>query len=161
MGEIGPKDLIENTRLRMVGIIIAEMVAAKTLPKNEVVGMIATLREAFEKPVAGSDSTQLKPAVPIEKSVNNDYLVCLEDGRQLKMLKRHLRTEFNMTPEQYRQKWGLPANYPMVAPAYAKPTTVQTKSSGSGKAKVPSGVKKPVSMSRRAKKTAKPTVTKV
>lgn len=61
-----------------------------------------------------------EPAVPIEKSVTPDYIICLEDGKRMKMLKRHLRTMYNMTPDQYRERWGLPANYPMVAPNYAK-----------------------------------------
>jgi predicted transcriptional regulator len=63
---------------------------------------------------------ELKPAVPIKKSVTADYIVCLEDGKRLKMLKRHLMSSYNMTPDQYRTKWGLPADYPMVAPNYAK-----------------------------------------
>ena len=61
----------------------------------------------------------LKPAVPVEESVFDDFIVCLEDGKKLKMLKRHLMTSFNLTPDQYRQRWGLPADYPMVAPNYA------------------------------------------
>ena len=64
--------------------------------------------------------TELKPVVPVKKSVFPDYVVCLEDGRKLKMLKRHLRASYNMTPGEYRAKWGLPADYPMGAPNYAK-----------------------------------------
>jgi len=60
------------------------------------------------------------PAIPIEKSVQDDYIICLEDGRKLKMLKRHLKSAYNMTPEEYRKRWNLPSNYPMVAPNYAK-----------------------------------------
>ena len=63
---------------------------------------------------------ELTPAVPIRKSVTDDYIVCLEDGKKLKMLKRHLMTSYGMTPEDYREKWGLPYDYPMVAPAYAR-----------------------------------------
>jgi predicted transcriptional regulator len=65
-------------------------------------------------------TSRSEPAVPIEDSIHPDYIVCLEDGRKLKMLKRHLKTAYNITPEQYRERWGLPANYPMVAPNYAK-----------------------------------------
>lgn len=61
-----------------------------------------------------------EPAVPLNQSVHDDYIICLEDGKQLKMLKRHLKSAYNMTPEQYRERWGLPADYPMVAPNYAK-----------------------------------------
>ena len=64
--------------------------------------------------------TELKPAVPVKKSVTPDYIVCLEDGKKLKMLKRHLNTAYDLTPDAYRAKWGLPSDYPMVAPNYAK-----------------------------------------
>lgn len=73
-----------------------------------------------------------KPAVPIKKSVFPDYIVCLEDGKKLKMLKRHLKTSYNMTPEEYRERWGLPADYPMVAPNYAKHRSRLAKEIGLG-----------------------------
>ncbi len=66
-----------------------------------------------------SAANRPQPAVPIKRSITPDYLICLEDGKQLKMLKRHLKTAYNMTPEEYRERWGLPADYPMVAPNYA------------------------------------------
>ena len=69
---------------------------------------------------SGKTPTRTTPAVPIEDSVQDDYIVCLEDGRKLKMLKRHLRSSYNMTPEEYRERWNLPSDYPMVAPNYAK-----------------------------------------
>ena len=74
-----------------------------------------------------------EPAVPIKKSVQPDYIVCLEDGRKLKMLKRHLRTAYNMTPEDYRARWKLPSDYPMVAPNYAKKRSSLAKKIGLGK----------------------------
>ncbi|MCS6877350.1 MAG: MucR family transcriptional regulator [Geminicoccaceae bacterium] len=80
-------------------------------------------KEVQEKPT---------PAVPIKKSVANDYIICLEDGKKLKMLKRHLKTRYNMTPEEYRKKWGLPDDYPMVAPAYAKQRSELAKKIGLG-----------------------------
>ena len=73
-----------------------------------------------------------QPAVPIKKSVTPDYIVCLEDGKKLKMLKRHLKTAYNMTPEQYRERWGLPSDYPMVAPNYAKQRSKLAKDIGLG-----------------------------
>ncbi len=73
-----------------------------------------------------------KPAVPLKKSVTPDYIVCLEDGKKFKSLKRHLRTQYNMTPEQYREKWGLPVDYPMVAPNYAKARSELAKEMGLG-----------------------------
>lgn len=75
----------------------------------------------------------LTPAVPVKKSVYQDYLVCLEDGKKLKMLKRHLATTFDLTPDQYRARWGLPADYPMVAPAYAEHRSALAKSIGLGR----------------------------
>ncbi|MBX9620702.1 MAG: MucR family transcriptional regulator [Alphaproteobacteria bacterium] len=72
-------------------------------------------------------------AVSIENSISPDFIICLEDGRRLKMLKRHLKTAYNMTPEQYRERWGLPNNYPMVAPNYAKVRTAIAKDTGLGK----------------------------
>ena len=73
-----------------------------------------------------------KPAVPIKKSVSPDYVVCLEDGKKLKMLKRHLKTSYNMTPDEYRERWGLPPDYPMVAPNYAKHRSALAKKIGLG-----------------------------
>ena len=75
----------------------------------------------------------LTPAVPIKRSVGTDYIVCLEDGKKLKMLKRHLATRYNMTPDDYRRRWGLPANYPMVAPAYAEQRSSLAKKIGLGR----------------------------
>ena len=74
----------------------------------------------------------LKPAVPPKKSVMPDYIVCLEDGKKFKSLKRHLRTQYNLTPEAYREKWGLPADYPMVAPNYAAARSALAKEMGLG-----------------------------
>ena len=76
---------------------------------------------------------KLQPAIPIKKSINPDYIICLEDGKKLKMLKRHLKTAYNMTPEDYREKWGLPHDYPMVAPNYAKQRSALAKDIGLGK----------------------------
>ena len=76
---------------------------------------------------------KLKPAVPISKSVSEDYIVCLEDGRKLKMLKRYLRSRFDMSPEDYRRRWGLPPDYPMVAPAYAARRSEFAKQIGLGR----------------------------
>ena len=73
-----------------------------------------------------------KPAVPVKKSIFPDYIVCLEDGKKLKMLKRHLKTAYNMSPEEYRKRWGLPSDYPMVAPNYAKHRSILAKEIGLG-----------------------------
>ena len=92
--------------------------------------------------MAGNNETEptpLTPAVPIGKSVHSDYIVCLEDGKKLKMLKRYLQTSYGMTPEQYRQKWGLPASYPMVAPSYAGHRSSLAKKIGLGRKPTESG----------------------
>ena len=95
-----------------------------------------TLISAGAEPV---EPEKLQPAVPIKKSVFPEYIVCLEDGKKLKMLKRHLQTSYNMTPEQYRQKWGLPASYPMVAPSYAGHRSSLAKKIGLGRKPIESG----------------------
>jgi predicted transcriptional regulator len=76
---------------------------------------------------------ELNPAVPIKKSVTPDYIICLEDGKQFKSLKRHIRTSYNLTPEEYREKWGLPYDYPMVAPNYAARRSAMAKKFGLGR----------------------------
>ena len=97
--------------------VSANEVSAAQLPNviRSVVDALASLDGQAEAPKAEA----LKPAVSIRKSITPDYLICLEDGKKLKMLKRHLRTTYDMSPQEYREKWGLPADYPMVAPNYA------------------------------------------
>lgn len=103
-------------------------VAISDLPLliNSVHGAIAGLSSSAEAPRAD-------PAVPIKSSIKPDFIVCLEDGKKLKMLKRHLMTHYKMTPEEYRAKWGLPADYPMVAPNYAEKRRELAKAIGLGK----------------------------
>jgi predicted transcriptional regulator len=90
----------------------------------------ASLSETGGEP---SGPARPSPAVPVKKSVTADYIVCLEDGKKLKMLKRYLKTSYDLTPEQYRERWGLPADYPMVAPNYAKKRSQLAKKIGLGK----------------------------
>lgn len=94
----------------------------------------AGLRSVESTPTAGSDRTNLEPAIAIKKSVTPEHIICLEDGKKFKSLKRHLRTRYGMTPDQYRSKWGLPADYPMVAPNYAKERSNLAKKMGLGHA---------------------------
>jgi len=98
-----------------------------------VFGALSTAGQAEEKPAEAP-----VPAVPIKKSVTPDFLVCLEDGRKLKMLKRHLATRYNLTPDEYRRRWGLPKDYPMVAPAYAAMRSELAKQTGLGRKAAPS-----------------------
>jgi predicted transcriptional regulator len=95
---------------------------------------------------ADSEEGKPKPAVPIRRSVRGDYIVCLEDGKKLKLLKRYLKTRFDMSPQDYREKWGLPASYPMVAPNYAKARSELAQRIGLGRPKRP--------VRRRAKRAA-------
>ena len=97
-----------------------------------VFGALSTAGQAEEKPAAAP-----VPAVPIKKSVTPDFLVCLEDGRKLKMLKRHLATRYNLTPEEYLRRWGLPKDYPMVAPSYAAQRSEFAKQTGLGRKVAP------------------------
>ena len=104
--------------------IVSGYVSKNSLQPSDLPGLIISVHQSLKslgQPQAPTDvPADLKPAVPIKKSVTPDYIVCLEDGKKLKMLKRHLNTSYGMTPDQYRVKWGLPADYPMVAPNYAK-----------------------------------------
>lgn len=105
-------------------------VAAADLPAliNEVHGALTRVSTGTVETIAEAP----KPAVPLKKSVTSDYIICLEDGKKFKSLKRHLRTQYNMSPEEYREKWGLPADYPMVAPNYAAARSELAKKMGLG-----------------------------
>ncbi len=93
-----------------------------------------------------------EPAVPVNKSITPDFVICLEDGKKLKMLKRYLRTHYNLSPEEYRRKWGLPADYPMTAPNYSKKRSSVAKSTGLGKAPTKRKTTKKRSVKRRSTK---------
>lgn len=127
---------------------------------SDVAGLIQTVFDTLS--AIGSDEaapTELTPAVPVKKSVTDEYIICLEDGKKLKMLKRHLMTSYEMTPEQYRAKWGLKADYPMVAPAYARKRQELAKKIGLGRKPrfvepEPAPAPKPAARKPRAKKAA-------
>jgi predicted transcriptional regulator len=119
--------------LPLVSDVVAAHLSNNNVPSSEVAPLIGTVYQALaELSVIGTPAARPEPAVPVKKSVTPDYIVCLEDGRQLKMLKRHLRTTYDMTPDQYRQRWALPADYPMVAPNYAKKRSKLAKAIGLG-----------------------------
>ena len=122
--------------LSMTSDIVSAYVSFNSLPAVELGGMIQSVHETLlrlqKSGQFGQETTQ-KPAVPIRKSVTDDYIICLENGVKLKMLKRYLRTNFNMTPDEYREKWGLPVDYPMVAPNYAAQRSQFAKKIGLGK----------------------------
>lgn len=100
---------------------------------SEVISTVFTTFAGLERGGGVEKPEALKPAVPVRKSVTPDYIVCLEDGKKLKMLKRHLRSTYNMTPDEYRAKWGLPPDYPMVAPKYAEQRSAFAKKIGLGR----------------------------
>ena len=109
-------------------------VARDALPAliKDVYATLASIGELPHAAAAPAPVEKQAPAVPVKKSIFPEYIVCLEDGKKLKMLKRHLATSYNMTPEQYREKWNLPADYPMVAPSYAKQRSSLAKRIGLG-----------------------------
>ena len=114
--------------------IVSAFVSNNPVPAPELPSLIAAIHATLHglgEPAA-PPTEDLRPAVPIRRSVKPDFIVCLEDGKKFKSLKRHLRTQYNMTPEQYREKWGLAADYPMVAPNYAAARSSLAKSMGLG-----------------------------
>ncbi|MEH0074825.1 MULTISPECIES: MucR family transcriptional regulator [Pannonibacter] len=123
-------NLIDLTAEIVSAYVSNNTVAATELPSliNEVYGALQRTSGAQVEP----EPEPLKPAVPVKKSVMPDYIICLEDGKKFKSLKRHLRTHYDMTPEEYREKWDLPADYPMVAPNYAAARSELAKKMGLG-----------------------------
>ena len=124
----------EDTLLTLTADIVAAHVSNNSVAVNDLPTLIQNVHSALSG-IAGNSSGQEprpEPKVSIRASVKPDYIVCLEDGKRLKMLKRHLMTHYNLTPDQYRQKWGLNSDYPMVAPNYAEQRRKLAKSIGLG-----------------------------
>jgi len=115
--------------------IVSAYVSNNTVAPGDIPALINQVHSALlrvSSGQAGPLSGPLKPAVPVKRSINPDFIVCLEDGKKFKSLKRHLRTQYGMTPEQYREKWALAADYPMVAPNYAAARSQLAKQMGLG-----------------------------
>jgi predicted transcriptional regulator len=131
-----PSDISAQELLRMTAEVASAYVSNNSLPASHLSEMIRAIHESLST-LGGGTSAKAEqppaPAVPIKKSVNPDYIICLEDGKKLKMLKRHLRTTYNMTPDAYRARWGLPPDYPMVAPNYAAQRSAFAKQIGLGR----------------------------
>jgi predicted transcriptional regulator len=125
--------------IEMVSDIVSAYVAHNPVPVADLPKLIEKVHSTLveiDGAVGGVDSKpELKPAVPVRKSVTDDHIVCLEDGKKFKSLKRHLRTRYDMSPEEYREKWNLPADYPMVAPNYAKQRSDLARKMGLGQSK--------------------------
>ncbi len=126
---LSTKELVELTAK-----IVAAHVANNSVPVADIPDLIHSVHQSLTGVGAPKEVVEEKPtpAVPLKKSVTPDYLICLEDGKKLKMLKRHLKTAYNMTPEEYREKWGLSPDYPMVAPNYAEHRSSLAKKIGLG-----------------------------
>ncbi len=122
--------------LSLATVIVSAFVSRNSVSQNDLPDLIRSVHQSLKglghaTPVAPEERP--KPAVPINKSIQHDFIVCLEDGKKLKMLKRYLRSRFDMSPDDYRRRWGLPADYPMVAPAYAARRSDFAKQIGLGK----------------------------
>lgn len=121
--------------IELTADIVAAYVSNNSVQAGDIPSLINQVHSALMRVSSGQSDTPtepLKPAVPVKKSITPEHIVCLEDGKKFKSLKRHLRTQYNMTPEQYRDKWGLPADYPMVAPNYAAARSQLAKQMGLG-----------------------------
>jgi predicted transcriptional regulator len=130
MDEPNKADLVELT-----AEIISAYVSNNTVVASDLPSIIGDVHEALSKAtnrIGTTEREELRPAVALKKSVTPDYIVCLEDGKKFKSLKRHLRTHYNLSPEEYREKWGLPHDYPMVAPNYAAARSQLAKQMGLG-----------------------------
>jgi predicted transcriptional regulator len=136
MAESAAPKVADEELLRMTTDVVAAYVRNNTLPTTQLADVIHAVYNSLrglEAQVAEPQPEPLKPAVPVRKSITPDYLVCLEDGKKLKMLKRHLRSTYNLTPDEYRAKWNLGADYPMVAPNYAEQRSAFAKKIGLGR----------------------------
>jgi predicted transcriptional regulator len=121
--------------IELTASIVSAYVSNNPVPSAELPSLIGQVHTALSRVSSGQAealSDSLKPSIPVKKSINPDYIICLEDGKKFKSLKRHLRTQYNLTPEQYRSKWGLPKDYPMVAPSYAAARSRLAKQMGLG-----------------------------
>ena len=128
---------MDSELIELTGKIVSAFVSRNVVQASDLPVLINTIHQSLKtlgQPAAPVEPTvDQKPAVPVKKSVFPDYIVCLEDGKKLKMLKRHLKSSYGLSPDDYRAKWGLPADYPMVAPNYAKARSEMAVKIGLGK----------------------------
>lgn len=124
-----------DSYIELAADIVSAYVSNNSVSANDLTALLGDVHGALQR-VGKGDAEPVaepaKPAVPIKRSVAPEFIVCLEDGKKFKSLKRHLRTQYNLTPEEYREKWGLPADYPMVAPNYAAARSALAKEMGLG-----------------------------
>jgi predicted transcriptional regulator len=125
----------QDNLIELTAEIVSAFVSTHSVASGDLPGLINQVHSALYRTSTGAiepETEALRPAVSVKKSITPDYIVCLEDGKKFKSLKRHLRTHYDLTPEQYREKWDLPADYPMVAPNYAKARSALAKEMGLG-----------------------------
>jgi predicted transcriptional regulator len=130
MDEMAKTELVELT-----AEIVSAYVSNNSIDAGNLPALISDIHQALTRAasnMAPLEREDLKPAIPVKRSVTADYIICLEDGKKFKSLKRHLRTHYNLSPEEYREKWGLPHDYPMVAPNYAAARSALAKKMGLG-----------------------------
>ena len=136
MNETASIGMSHDTLIELTADVVTAYVSNNPVPASELANLIADVHAALGR-VGGTPAPvaveKQKPAVSPKKSIHDDYLICLEDGKKFKSLKRHLMTHYNLTPEEYREKWGLDANYPMVAPNYAAARSQLAKKMGLGR----------------------------
>lgn len=126
-------NLLNN--IELAADIVSAYVSNNSVPASDLPQLINEVYNALQRvgsTVAAAPAEPPKPAIAPKRSVTNDYIICLEDGKKFKSLKRHLRTQYGLSPEEYREKWGLPADYPMVAPNYAQARSNLAKEMGLG-----------------------------
>lgn len=129
------EDVERSEVVELTAEIVAAYVSNNTVVPTELPNIIRDVHDALNRAsdkVAGPSKEDLKPAVPVKKSITPEYLICLEDGKRFKTLKRHLKTHYNLSPDEYREKWGLPHDYPMVSPNYAAARSNLAKKMGLG-----------------------------
>jgi MucR family transcriptional regulator, transcriptional regulator of exopolysaccharide biosynthesis len=138
---VSPSMHEKSSLLELTANIAAAYVGNNSVAQADLPKLIANIYQSLAAASQGgagnktAEAAELKPAVPVRKSITPDYIICLEDGKKFKSLKRHLRTHYDLSPEQYREKWGLPIDYPMVAPNYAEARSSLAKKIGLGQSR--------------------------
>jgi predicted transcriptional regulator len=128
-------DKVQNSYIELTAGIVSAYVSNNVVPAGDISLLISQVHTALLRISNGQGELSVdpaRPAIAVKKSITPDYIICLEDGKKFKSLKRHLRTQYDMTPEHYREKWGLPPDYPMVAPNYAQARSQLAKKMGLG-----------------------------
>jgi predicted transcriptional regulator len=134
-GATAMNDKVSGNFIELTAGIVSAYVSNNAVAAGDISSLISQVHSALLRVSNGQSETTgepVKPAIAVKKSITPDFIICLEDGKKFKSLKRHLRTQYNMTPEHYREKWGLPADYPMVAPNYAEARSQLAKQMGLG-----------------------------